>query len=245
MDARAADKNAQQQEGQPVQGLIRAGHYRGRHIVGNRLVGKDLLDGVGHTVDVLALQHRSAGHALDALAHHAVFADVDAVDLGAAVLRDRRDLDVRTVLDVEPDGNIKVRFLFKDDALAGNTALDGKRHLERRSAGVQLVIDLLDRHCVGDIEFAGEGRSHRVLQIFSQVSHNRFLLIFLYLYIVDSLQVSPMWSYHFCRNSIHAVRAAVRGGGNHSIRRICPCWRRRRRDTSRGLPQECPAQLRA
>ena len=64
VDARAADKDAQQQEGQPVQRLIRAGHYRRRHIIGNRLVGKDLLDGVGHTVDVLALQHRSAGHAL-------------------------------------------------------------------------------------------------------------------------------------------------------------------------------------
>ena len=117
VDARAADKDAQQQEGQPVQGLIRAGHYRGRDVVGNRLVGKDLLDGVGHTVDVLALQQRSAGNALDALAHHAVFADVDAVDRGAAILRDRRDLDVRAVLDMEPDGKIKVWFLFKDDAL--------------------------------------------------------------------------------------------------------------------------------
>lgn len=108
------------------------------------------------------------------------FADVDAVDRGAAVLRDRRDLDVRAVLDMEPDGNIKVRFLFKDDALAGNTALDGKRHLERRGAGVQLVIDLLDRHCVGDIKFAGEGCGHRVLQISGQVRHNRFLLKLLY-----------------------------------------------------------------
>ena len=87
---------------------------------------------------------------------------------------------MRAVLDMEPDDNIKVWFLFKDDALAGNTALDGKRHLERRSAGVQLVIDLLDRHCVGDIEFAGEGRGHRVLQISGQVRHNRFLLKLLY-----------------------------------------------------------------
>ena len=131
---------------------------------------------IATTVDVLALQHRSAGNSLDALAHNAVLTYINAVDRGAAALCNRRDLDVRAVLDVEPDGNIQVRLLCENDALARNAALDRKRHLERRGAGVQLVIDLLDRHCVGDIKFAGEGCGHRVLQILSQVSHNLFLL---------------------------------------------------------------------
>ena len=90
------------------------------------------------------------------------------------LLRDRRDLDVRTVLDMEPEDNVKIRFLFKDNALAGDTSLDGKRHLECRRASLQLVIDFLDRHCVWDIEFTGEGCGHAVLQIASQVIHNLF-----------------------------------------------------------------------
>ncbi len=46
-------------------------------------------------------------------------AHVDAVDRGAAALRDRRD-DVRTVLDMEPENNVKIRFLFKDNARRGH-----------------------------------------------------------------------------------------------------------------------------
>lgn len=62
MDTGAADEDAQQQERQPVQGLVRAGGHRRRYVVWNRLVGKDLFDGVGHSIDVLPLQQRSAGN---------------------------------------------------------------------------------------------------------------------------------------------------------------------------------------
>ena len=178
MNSGTADEDAQQQERQPVQGLVRAGRDCRHHIVRNRLVGKDLLDGIGHSINVLTLQHRSAGNSLDALAHNAVLTYINAVDRGAAALCNRRDLDVRAVLDVKPDGNIQVRLLCENDALARNAALDRKRHLERRCMGIQLVIDLLDRHCIGNIEFTRKGCGHRVLQISSQVSHNLFLLKF-------------------------------------------------------------------
>ena len=120
--------------------------------------------------------HSSRSVTLNALAHNAVFADVDVVDRSAAALRDRRDLDVRAVLDVKPDGNIQIRLLCESAALAGDAALDGKRHLERRSTLVQPVIDLPERHRVGNIEFAGKGCGYRVLQISSRICHNLFLL---------------------------------------------------------------------
>ena len=80
-----------------------------------------------------------------------------------------------------------------------------KRHLERRCMGIQLVIDLLDRHCIGNIEFTRKGCGHRVLQISSQVSHNRFLLKF-YLLLIP--WASPIGSRYFC----YGLQAVIRGG---------------------------------
>ena len=67
-------------------------------------------------------------------------------------------MDVGALLEEKPESDIQIWLLLKCDTRAGNTALDLKRHLECRRAGIELFKDVINRCGIGKIKLTGIGR---------------------------------------------------------------------------------------
>ena len=78
------------------------------------------------------------------------------------------------VLEEKPETNVHIRFFLERDALTGNAALDLERHLERGSAGIEFVEDLLKRGGIGEIKFTGTGSECNVFHTACKVIHRFF-----------------------------------------------------------------------